>query len=355
MMLADLLALRQTTTSLIVQDELECRGDVILAQLARQLRSRGGKCVVVCGERGADVFDGPVTSVPWLDATASADFVTRIAEEAEAQQACVFVDSFGSLAAFAGERAALKFVQRLLQRKGCSVYMCLHSNTVSAFCARELEHLCRTHVRIQAHSAALSHAGTAPHVGRQLQQQHVVVADTIHMRTGGSKPTTSRALVTINTLRNGQRAVSVQPLTAAPTLLDALEHTPAPITATATSPASTATTTTATTEAVSTRGQGATASVSMPSTTRTATAAAPPQPQQVSAGGGGGDDDPLTNLTFSLKLTEEEKAMRARTALPYAKTREEKQRALAGTGAIYYEPDDVDDFDDEDPDDDLDI
>lgn len=67
------------------------------------------------------------------------------------------------------------------------------------------------------------------------------------------------------------------------------------------------------------------------------------------------EDNPLQDLTFNLKLSADERTMRAQTALPYAKTQEEKSRYLRGSGMIYYEPDEVDDFDDEDPDDDLDI
>ena len=74
--------------------------------------------------------------------------------------------------------------------------------------------------------------------------------------------------------------------------------------------------------------------------------------------------DPTANLTFNLKLSEQEQTARAATALPYHMAQEQKQRALQGAtsgdsraaaGAIYYEPDEFDDFDDEDPDDDLDL
>ena len=67
--------------------------------------------------------------------------------------------------------------------------------------------------------------------------------------------------------------------------------------------------------------------------------------------------DPTANLTFSLTLTEREKGDRAKAPLPYVKSELEKQQLLrrAGSGAIFYTPDDADDFDDSDPDDDLDI
>ncbi|KAG0310625.1 hypothetical protein BGZ97_012441 [Linnemannia gamsii] len=58
--------------------------------------------------------------------------------------------------------------------------------------------------------------------------------------------------------------------------------------------------------------------------------------------------DPAANLSFNLNLTEEQRKAKNDTVLPYLKTQE-------STGAIYYEPDAADDFDDDDPDDDLTI
>ncbi|KAG0337904.1 hypothetical protein BG004_007443 [Podila humilis] len=58
--------------------------------------------------------------------------------------------------------------------------------------------------------------------------------------------------------------------------------------------------------------------------------------------------DPAANLSFNLNLTEEQRQAKNDTVLPYLKTQET-------SGAIYYEPDAADDFDDDDPDDDLTI
>lgn len=75
-------------------------------------------------------------------------------------------------------------------------------------------------------------------------------------------------------------------------------------------------------------------------------------------------EDPTAHLTFNLKLSEQEQSARSATALPYHMGQEQKQRALqavtsgdsrTAAGAIYYEPDEFDDFDEEDPDDDLDL
>lgn len=74
--------------------------------------------------------------------------------------------------------------------------------------------------------------------------------------------------------------------------------------------------------------------------------------------------DPASNLTFNLRLSEREQTARAATAAPYVLGREQKERALqaasagatrAAAATIFYEPDEGDDFDDEDPDDDLDL
>ena len=67
--------------------------------------------------------------------------------------------------------------------------------------------------------------------------------------------------------------------------------------------------------------------------------------------------DPTANLTFNLTLTEREKGDRAKAPLPYVKSEQQKTQLLntAGSGKIFYTPDQADDFDDSDPDDDLDI
>ncbi|ORX45457.1 hypothetical protein DM01DRAFT_1170759 [Hesseltinella vesiculosa] len=72
--------------------------------------------------------------------------------------------------------------------------------------------------------------------------------------------------------------------------------------------------------------------------------------------------DPTANLSFNLTLTEEQRKTKDSLVLPYLKAQQIEleghmpsvQPPPAG-GAIYYEPDAADDFDDEDPDDDLDI
>ena len=72
-------------------------------------------------------------------------------------------------------------------------------------------------------------------------------------------------------------------------------------------------------------------------TTHTST---PPQP------------DPAANLTFDLRLTTKEKRDRANVVLPYAQVGVSSSK---GAGQIFYQPDEADDFDESDPDDDLDI
>lgn len=71
--------------------------------------------------------------------------------------------------------------------------------------------------------------------------------------------------------------------------------------------------------------------------------------------------DPTANLTFKLNLTDKEKSDRSRQVLPHIKIQNLPQEIKTsceegeGGGQIFYEPDDADDFDEEDPDDDLDI
>ncbi|KAI8879683.1 hypothetical protein K501DRAFT_256332 [Backusella circina FSU 941] len=57
--------------------------------------------------------------------------------------------------------------------------------------------------------------------------------------------------------------------------------------------------------------------------------------------------DPTANLSFNLNLTDEQRRAKENLVLPHYKAQQES--------TIYYDPDAADDFDDEDPDDDLDI
>jgi hypothetical protein len=76
--------------------------------------------------------------------------------------------------------------------------------------------------------------------------------------------------------------------------------------------------------------------------------------------------DPTANLSFNLSLTEEQRRAKEKLVLPYLKAQNrgtveiesstlEPLVAAPTSGTIYYEPDAADDFDDEDPDEDLDI
>ncbi|KAH6576473.1 hypothetical protein BSLG_006497 [Batrachochytrium salamandrivorans] len=73
--------------------------------------------------------------------------------------------------------------------------------------------------------------------------------------------------------------------------------------------------------------------------------------------------DPAANLSFNLSLTDDQRSQRSQVVLPYLQIRDKERQmenhavdsARGATGLIHYQPDDADDYDDEDPDDDLDI
>ncbi|XP_041924991.1 elongator complex protein 5 isoform X1 [Alosa sapidissima] len=68
--------------------------------------------------------------------------------------------------------------------------------------------------------------------------------------------------------------------------------------------------------------------------------------------------DPTANLTFNLHLSEMEREAKEKVALPFVFSHEKKSALLnpgQGAGRILYEPDENDDFDQEDPDEDLDV
>ncbi|XP_060887473.1 elongator complex protein 5 [Labrus mixtus] len=68
--------------------------------------------------------------------------------------------------------------------------------------------------------------------------------------------------------------------------------------------------------------------------------------------------DPTANLTFNLRLSDTERKAKEKLALPFVFSKEKKTALLhsgPGSGRILYEPDSNDDYDQEDPDDDLDV
>lgn len=70
------------------------------------------------------------------------------------------------------------------------------------------------------------------------------------------------------------------------------------------------------------------------------------------------EGNPAANLTFNLHLSEMEREAREKLALPFVFSQEKKSALLnagQGAGRILYEPDANDDFDQEDPDEDLDV
>ncbi|XP_068444103.1 elongator complex protein 5 [Clinocottus analis] len=70
------------------------------------------------------------------------------------------------------------------------------------------------------------------------------------------------------------------------------------------------------------------------------------------------ETDPTANLTFNLRLSNTEREAKQKLALPFVFSKEKKKALLhssTGSGRILYEPDANDDYDQEDPDDDLDV
>ena len=66
----------------------------------------------------------------------------------------------------------------------------------------------------------------------------------------------------------------------------------------------------------------------------------------------------MQNLTFNLRLTDHERQARANLQLPYIRHDETRSKAAVNStreGKVFYQPDEADDFDEDDPDDDLDI
>ncbi|KAJ0006597.1 hypothetical protein NQD34_013870, partial [Periophthalmus magnuspinnatus] len=68
--------------------------------------------------------------------------------------------------------------------------------------------------------------------------------------------------------------------------------------------------------------------------------------------------DPTANLTFNLRLSDKEREAKETLLLPFMFSKDKKDALLhsgSGSGRILYEPDASDDYDQEDPDDDLDV
>ena len=84
-------------------------------------------------------------------------------------------------------------------------------------------------------------------------------------------------------------------------------------------------------------------------TTNTTSNKTSPQIAYETSSSSSSSDDPTANLTFNLSLTEKEKSAREKVILPFS------NKKRPGQGKIIYEAEDEDDFDEEDPDDDLNI
>lgn len=68
--------------------------------------------------------------------------------------------------------------------------------------------------------------------------------------------------------------------------------------------------------------------------------------------------DPTQNLTFNLTLTDDERQARSKLKLPYMYHEEKRSEVTVnpvGEGKVFYQPDEADDFDEDDPDEDLNI
>uniref|UniRef100_A0A3B4BGY0 Elongator complex protein 5 n=1 Tax=Periophthalmus magnuspinnatus TaxID=409849 RepID=A0A3B4BGY0_9GOBI len=69
--------------------------------------------------------------------------------------------------------------------------------------------------------------------------------------------------------------------------------------------------------------------------------------------------DPTANLTFNLRLSDKEREAKEKLLLPFMFSKDNTEKLLlhsgSGSGRILYEPDASDDYDQEDPDDDLDV
>jgi len=79
----------------------------------------------------------------------------------------------------------------------------------------------------------------------------------------------------------------------------------------------------------------------------------PPEDDEFSAQDAETEDskeDQFKEVTFNLNLTKKERQDKEALVLPYTK---QKENLEANSSKIFYEPDDADDFDDEDPDEDL--
>ncbi|KAJ1921679.1 hypothetical protein H4219_000411 [Mycoemilia scoparia] len=70
---------------------------------------------------------------------------------------------------------------------------------------------------------------------------------------------------------------------------------------------------------------------------------------------GQNQNDPTLNLSFNLKLTDEQRVAKESVELPYLKTDEAQLGSNRVPGQIIYQPDEGDDWDEDDPDDDLEI
>eukprot|EP00056_Hartaetosiga_gracilis_P005739 m.88414 g.88414 ORF g.88414 m.88414 type:complete len:308 (-) comp12264_c0_seq1:44-967(-) len=293
------------SSSILIQDDFSCSGDVLLKETLNALLSSGKRVVYVQAEPKRPLIQSHLkknlefVSVPWRDFSPpmAKEFLQKCVELVKKLKCSLFIDSISALSAFVGsDHTCVRFIQMVQQVDAkVAVFCVLHKHTFAPEHEQTLSHLFNTQVTLR----------TEPGDTR-------AIAHTVHMKKGG-RTSSVKEHVWVDHLTNTFHSLPYKQNRFGLRHLgneDALEQT-----------------------------------------------------------NDSNDNDPTANLTFNLSLSEQEKHTRANTALPYMDNTQGKRTTsttpttstasssskATGRGVIYYEPDEVDDFDDEDPDDDLDL
>eukprot|EP00055_Hartaetosiga_balthica_P006661 m.21464 g.21464 ORF g.21464 m.21464 type:complete len:316 (+) comp5353_c0_seq1:3-950(+) len=302
------------SSSILVIDEVTCPGVILFKQTLESLQASGKHALLIQAANGFPLLNAKNTDliyVPWNESSPSKinAFFQECLSIVQKRKCIVCIDSISALTQFCGgnEHQCIRFIQLLQQVDGnVAVFGVLHKQCFGAENEAALCHLFHTQITLSLSRGNISERSKSSRKGPIHAPQ--AVAQTIHMKRGG-KTASVKEFVWFN-IATGK------------ILTDAVTN------------------------------------------DRYGVAKAPEN-----KGTGNNEDiddsnDPTANLTFSLSLSDQEKAIRANTVLPYMKTSEHRPtlsttpvtKAPSSTrGVIYYEPDEVDDFDDEDPDDDLDL
>jgi len=316
-MIDNLVSGKEFSPFVIIKDSLAAPGDNLLLCWSHQLSRRSFVVVALhCGTTklgyetlDIDCLEGMQCDsdlTPLSSVLARLKSHPRLSNASSDSTSVAFViPDLNSLFLFFPRSSVFSFLDSLVRIRPSSFLICLlHRDCFPASILPSLDYLSRTSVTLHPSSFSLSSSASSSTSSSSSSSQLSFLADVFHKKSSG-KVTRGRFLTRLCSDPPGVlSAEDISKLTVINTFDKELTST----------------------ESTTTK----------------------PSPQIAYEGSASSSDDPTANLTFNLSLSDKEKGDREKVVLPFSKKK-------TGQGRIIYEAEDEDDFDEEDPDDDLNI